>query len=529
SEYLGMKEFASCVLAVLVVTATRLVWASVSGMEVSLYVFLDSAAIYYYIRYSLSHSRKRFLAPMLAAAAATARPELFLLPVFFLLHQFALRRKTKSTKHVKQKEVRAALSSKLFLPANELIKQGAVFVLCSAPFFALNFSLSGDILPLTFTAKTAGRGLSSLLDQGDIGEIFRRSFLGLWVANNDAFAWLWAPDNMFLAVVAIAAFIVIAVHWWRKGVHSQMERIMLLLAIMFFLFAPIRSVVTGSLDFGQFGRYAAYLTPAMILLGAYGIYSWLGRREIANPRLFLIVTAAVNILLLIIFYSTPGYFGMGHQWPSMNWYQAFLDQRNGTDILLFGALIIAVTALADILLRKEYSVDKLFAFLLLQCLCFAVVENVQVAAEYGWDVKNINDTQVEIGGWLAKNTPPGTVYATNDIGAMPFYATQDTLVDVMGLVSPEVAAIRETGVPPDMMCLWLLRKHHPQYLVCFNEWFPRLTHDGIPFGLLTPVHSVIINNNLTCGGPNTSAMYVYKVNYNLLSDFITQNQIKLPE
>jgi hypothetical protein len=526
SEYLGLKEFASCVLAVLVVTATRLVWASVSGMEVSLYVFLDSAAIYYYMRYSLSSSWKRFLAPVLAAAAATARPELFLLPFFFLLHQLALRRKTKSAK---QKEGAAPAIKKLFLPTNELIKQGSVFVLCSAPFFMLNFMLSGNLLPLTFTAKTAGRGLSGLLDQGDFAEIFRRSFLGLWIANNDAFAWVWAQDNIALAFAAIAAFIAIIVHWWRKGLRSPIESLVFLLAIMFFLFAPIRSVVTGMLDFGQFGRYAAYLTPAMILLSAYALYYWLRQQEIENPRMVLIVAAAVNILALIFFYNTSGYFGLGHQWPSMNWYQPFLDQRSGTDIFIFIALVAAVTVLADLSFRKNYSFEKLFAFLLLQCLCFAVVENMQVATEYGWDVKNINDTQVSIGDWLAKNTPPGTVYATNDIGAMPFYATQDTLVDLMGLVSPEMAKERELNMPPDVLCIWLLQKRHPQYLVCFNQWFPRLTREGVPAGLLAPVYSVAIDNNLTCGGPTVGNMYVYQVNYKLLSDFIEQRHIKLPE
>ncbi|HET7153239.1 MAG TPA: hypothetical protein VFJ29_05705 [Candidatus Kapabacteria bacterium] len=523
SEYLGLKEFASCVLAVLVVTATRIVWASVSGMEVSLYLFLFLASVYYYIRYINAVTWKSYLAPVFAAAAVAARPEFFLLPVFFVLHQLALRRKVKNAK---QKD---SATAKTFLTASGMIKRGVVFVFCTAPFFGLNLALSGNFFPLTFSAKTAGRGLSGLLDQADFGEIFRRSFLGLWLANNDAFAWIWGADNIFLAVVAVIVFFTVVFHWWRKGIRSPLESALFLLAIIFFLFAPVRSVVTGMLDFGQFGRYAAFLTPVMILLAAYGIYYWLRQREIVNPRMALILFGAANVLCLFIFYNTPGYFGKGHQWPSMDWYEPFLDQRTWGDIGLFICLIVAVTVLTDFSLRKKYSFDKLFAFILLQCLCFAVIENIQTAPEYGWNVRNINQTQVAIGEWLAKNTPSGTVYATNDIGAMPFYATQDTLVDLMGLVSPEVVSIRETGTPQDIISLWVMEKRHPEYFVCFNEWFPRLTNDGVSSGLLTPVHAVEIDHNLTCGGPNVRAMYVYKVDYTKLADFISQRHIQIPQ
>jgi len=213
----------------------------------------------------------------------------------------------------------------------------------------------------------------------------------------------------------------------------------------------------------------------------------------------------------------------------MNWSLPFLDQRSATDLIVYAMLVAIVTVAAIVAMRKRYSFDMFFGFLMMQFLCFAVVENMQVATEYAWDIKNINDTQVEIGKWISRNLPVGISYATNDIGAMGYYAPADTLVDVMGLIRPESATEYEKTLSPDITCLWVLNKWRPQYLVCFNEWFPHLVHDGMRLGMLEPIHTANIENNLTCGSPGVKMMLVYRVDYSHIGDVISQARIHLDE
>ncbi len=522
----GLNDLCSVLTAALVVSATRLVWASVSGMEVSFYVLSSMCSVYWYVTIKSGASWKNYRAPVAAAIAASARPEMLLLPVFFLLHQLALRWRLKERRGKNPKQ--PSTDEITTLGWLELLKHVVIFAMCMVPFFALNLSLAGQLFPLTFTAK-ATDSVFALWDAGHIDIILTRFFEGIWVLNQNCFLWIWAQDNIALSMTGLILLFAVIISWGRKGVSTRVDSVLLLFGLIILFFEPTVSVVTGKLDFGQFGRYAAEMTPVMMLFGIFSIYRYVGREKVQNPQTGLIGFAAVGFAGILIFYESPGVFGSGHQWPSMNWMLPFLNERSASDIALYGVLLILVTIGGIYYTRKAPSFMNVLAFILAQFLCFAVVENLQCATEYGWDVKNINDTQVAIGEWLAQNAPAGAVYATNDVGAMAYYTPRDTMIDLMGLVKPEVAKMRAKLANPDLLCVWVLNTWHPDYLVCFTGWFPHLVRDGLRYNILEPVYSVDIQNNLTCGDPGEKTMTVYRVHPEKLSDFITSTHIIFPK
>ena len=63
---------------------------------------------------------------------------------------------------------------------------------------------------------------------------------------------------------------------------------------------------------------------------------------------------------------------------------------------------------------------------------------------YAWGVENIEAMQVKLGHWVDANLPPKARVALNDIGAIA-YVSRREVVDLMGLVTPEILPYRRAG------------------------------------------------------------------------------------
>jgi hypothetical protein len=103
----------------------------------------------------------------------------------------------------------------------------------------------------------------------------------------------------------------------------------------------------------------------------------------------------------------------------------------------------------------------------------------------------VRECYLDLGYWLRDNTPPGTVIAALDIGALGF-GSERIVLDLMGLVSPEVLDLgRQMGFA-DMVesGAWLklgAEGQRPGYLVDRSEGEPRWTGrtvHGVRFELL---------------------------------------------
>jgi len=134
-------------------------------------------------------------------------------------------------------------------------------------------------------------------------------------------------------------------------------------------------------------------------------------------------------------------------------------------------------------------------------LALAIVTLPAAASRYAWAVQNINAMQVEIGRWVAANTPPRARLALNDVGAIA-YVSRRPVLDLMGLVTPEVVPYRRQG--EEGVVRYVLERC-PDYVIVFPAWFPRLSART---DLLEPVHRVRLERWEVTGG---SEMVVYRL------------------
>ena len=122
------------------------------------------------------------------------------------------------------------------------------------------------------------------------------------------------------------------------------------------------------------------------------------------------------------------------------------------------------------------------------------------AREYAWAVQNINAMQVTLGQWVARHTPPDTLIALNDLGALSYFGRR-RVIDLMGLGTPEILRYRRQG---EMAVLGYLGRRCPEYLVVFPAWFRKLTARE---DLFRPIIGVTLSHNVVSGA---DTMLVYE-------------------
>lgn len=93
------------------------------------------------------------------------------------------------------------------------------------------------------------------------------------------------------------------------------------------------------------------------------------------------------------------------------------------------------------------------------------------ANRYAQDVAIVETEMVEPAHWIAANTPPGSLVAAHDIGALGYYG-QRALVDLAGLISPQVIPIIRDE---SRLAAWL-DEQQVDYLVVFEGWYEDLPH-----------------------------------------------------
>ncbi len=89
------------------------------------------------------------------------------------------------------------------------------------------------------------------------------------------------------------------------------------------------------------------------------------------------------------------------------------------------------------------------------------------APSYAKDAAFIDEDIVATARWVAENTPPQTVIAAHDIGALGYLAPRP-LVDLAGLVSPDVVPFI---ADPDRLAAYIAQRH-ADYLIVFPHWSP---------------------------------------------------------
>jgi len=134
-------------------------------------------------------------------------------------------------------------------------------------------------------------------------------------------------------------------------------------------------------------------------------------------------------------------------------------------------------------------------------LAISVIALVPAATRYAWGVQNINAMQVHLGRWVDEHLPKTARLAVNDIGAIAYFSRRE-VIDLMGLVTPEIIAYRRQGEPG---VLRYVTETCPEYVIIFPAWFPRLASST---DILRPVYRVRLERNEVAGA---AEMVVYRL------------------
>ena len=283
----GLRPPWALLCSLSVVLTPRLVWGSLSGMEISLYTTLATGGVWLHAR-GISHSRPPFWGTVLFAAAALARPECLVLFPLALVDRWLM----SSQKGVR--EVIRAYGMHVLLYA---------CLLAPAVFF--NLWTSGRPLPGTFYAKVGDYGVAGAVANLDIGQLAKTLLYYPLVQVQELFR-LGADNNVLLACAAplgLAALLGCGCAS-ERGVRGA--RLVPLILILFPLIRGVVAPFKGPLF--QHGRYAAHMVPLLIVVGAIGLRQALaliirGHRRNSQPAAIM----AWGLVLLIYVAGTIEY------------------------------------------------------------------------------------------------------------------------------------------------------------------------------------------------------------------------------
>lgn len=235
----------------LFVFSDLMIWSALSGMEISLFVFLSTLGM----RLHVERWRTDSWTPvaLVLAIAALARPEGLLLLVLAGAERggwiLAHRRVGAATVRWRDLGSAAMVSATVLLP-----------------FALFGWSSSGDPLPTTFSVKTeaSARGYPALRDLWRAAEVLFRSLpVSLWFAGAGT-AWLiarWLDRRVARSNDVSAAL-------GRAAAPS-------LIPLLWLFALPLAYSCLASADspmpLGNFGRYVYPLAPALVVVGCLGL------------------------------------------------------------------------------------------------------------------------------------------------------------------------------------------------------------------------------------------------------------------
>jgi len=172
---------------------------------------------------------------------------------------------------------------------------------------------------------------------------------------------------------------------------------------------------------------------------------------------------------------------------------AFQEGRYSIHLLPVAFLVLAV-ALGPRLTRMRVAFGAVY-------LALAVVAMFPAATRYGWAVQNINAMQVHLGRWVDEHLPKRGTIAVNDIGAIAYFSRRE-IIDLMGLVSPDIIPYRREG---EAGVIRYLVERCPGHVIVFPAWFPQMTARR---DLIEPIYRVRLEHNTVSGADE---MVVYRL------------------
>lgn len=136
--------------------------------------------------------------------------------------------------------------------------------------------------------------------------------------------------------------------------------------------------------------------------------------------------------------------------------------------------ILAISGLHQILSAIKKLAPKLLKIEVLGLIILLNIGFLVLGGKaYARDVYTINKLLVEPANWLNKNTPPGSIIAAHDIGAIGYFSERK-IIDLAGLINPEVIPF----IRDEEKLLEYIKKQGVDYLVVLSQWYPKLESSG---------------------------------------------------
>jgi hypothetical protein len=287
-----------------------------------------------------------------------------------------------------------------------------------------------------------------------------------------ALATLTRPDGILLAFILAFHYVV----WIRRPIPWRALGLFFGLTIPWFAFAWIYFgsplPVTLAVKHQQ-GSMAISQQFAPGLLSMLEWYAWW-------PYLLEAGLAAVGLLFVI---RSAGHWGLLLAWTALYflvywgigvsgyfWYYAPL-------VPAFIALLgLGISKLSNFLIPKRVSLVYGIAITLSLVLVTAQVIHLLQMRQHPYDRLFIDNRLIMyqvVGEWLRDHTPLNSSIGTLEVGMLGFYA-QRRMIDFAGLIQPEVSDQFTRYTTYEDASIWAVEHYHPDYLVLFDNQFPRL-------------------------------------------------------
>ncbi len=200
-----------------------------------------------------------------------------------------------------------------------------------------------------------------------------------------------------------------------------------------------------------------FIGPQLLLLPGLFWGAWLTFKERRTDLLFIWLWWLGFLLLYAVRLPVTYQHGR-YQIPAIAW------------VILLGlwgtARLLVKIPRRNIILR---AVSRAWV---LSLLVLTVAFTVIGAQAYSRDVRFIESEMVATAQWLDAQTAPAALIAAHDIGAIGYF-TQRPLIDLAGLITPEVIPI----IRDESALFNFITTRQADYLVTFPSWYPDLTQN----------------------------------------------------
>lgn len=153
--------------------------------------------------------------------------------------------------------------------------------------------------------------------------------------------------------------------------------------------------------------------------------------------------------------------------------------QNGRYLLpsIAAYLLCGLTFLAEWLPTASSERARLLRFAWLAVIAvLSIVFFLYGASNYASDVALIQSEMVASARWVADNLPPGELVAAHDIGALGYFAPETRIIDLAGLISPEVVPI----ITDEAQLADYVRAQGARYVIFVPDHYPVLAKLGEP-------------------------------------------------